>query len=398
MALLRDYYFSTHDPKTRESVGRVQAARAAWRTTMDKVREVAVMEELPEPRAAFVLQRGAYDTPGERVERATPSILPPLPPGAPRNRLGLAQWLTDARHPLTARVLVNRLWQEFFGRGLVATVDNFGLQGSPPSHPELLDWLARDFISHGWDYKRACREIVLSATYRQDSRVDPRLREIDPDNILLARGPVRRLTAEMLRDSALALGGILQPEIGGPPAKPYQPEGSMWRSLNNFLPEYKADVGAGLHRRSLYTFWRRTTTPPNMMALDAPTRDVCTARRQTTNTPLQPLVLLNDPQFVEAARALGARMLREGGSRPDDRLAWAFREVTGRGPRGNEGALLRQLYDEQLAVFTAAPAEAEKLVKVGSLAITDTFPPIDLAAATVVASSLFNLDASLMLR
>ena len=398
LALLRDYYFSAHDPVARTSVGKLQAARAALRATIDKVREVAVMEELPEPRAAFVLQRGAYDTPGERVERATPSVLPPLPPGVPGNRLGLAQWLTNPRHPLTARVLVNRLWQEFFGRGLVATVDNFGLQGALPSHPELLDWLARDFIAHGWDYKRACREIVLSATYRQDSRVDPRLRETDPDNILLARGPVRRLTAEMIRDSALALGGILQPEIGGPPAKPYQPDGSMWRSLNNFLPEYKADVGAGLHRRSLYTFWRRTTTPPNMMALDAPTRDVCTARRQTTNTPLQPLVLLNDPQFVEAARALGARMLREGGSRLEDRLAWAFREVTGRGPRGNEGALLRRLYDEQLAVFSAAPAEAAKLVKVGALPVTDTFPPVDLAAATVVASTLFNLDASLMLR
>jgi len=397
-AQLRDYFFSAIDPGGREARARVLAARTAWRKTMDGVAEISAMEEAAQPRPAFILARGAYDAPGEPVERATPAALPPLPKEAPRNRLGLAQWLTEPRHPLTARVLVNRLWQEFFGRGLVATSDNFGLQGAQPSHPELLDWLARDFIAHGWDHKRACRQIVLSATYRQESRADKKLRERDPDNALLARGPAHRLTAEMLRDSALALGGLLQPDIGGPPVKPYQPEGSMWKALNNFLPDYTPDKGGALYRRSLYSFWRRTTTPPNMMAFDAPTRDLCVAKRQPTNTPLQPLVLMNDPQFVEAARALGERMLREGGATPEQRLAWVFREVTGREPTTRERPVLRELYDSQLAVFTEDPTRADALLKVGDKPADKTFPPIELAAAATTASTLFNLDASIVLR
>ena len=212
----------------------------------------------------------------------------------------------------------------FFGRGIVATTENFGTQGALPTHPELLDWLARDFIASGWDVKRAVREIVLSSTYRQRSAAPPELRERDPDNLLLARGPSRRLSAEMLRDAALAAGGLLVEKVGGPPVKPYQPPG-MWRGMNAFLPEYVADKGEGLHRRSLYTFWRRTSPPPNMLAFDAPSREVCVVHRQTTSTPLQPLVLLNDPQFVEAARGLGERLLREGGATTEEPLAYAFR-------------------------------------------------------------------------
>lgn len=395
---LRDYYFSAVHPQAREGVKKILAARTGWREVVDGVREISVMKEADEPRPAHILNRGSYDAPGEKVGRETPSFLPPFPKDAPRNRLGFAKWLTMPDHPLTARVLVNRLWQEFFGKGIVATSDNFGLQGSQPTHPELLDWLARDFINSGWDHKRACKQIVLSATYRQDSKADAKLRERDPDNSLLARGPARRLTAEMLRDSALALGGILEPQIGGPPVKPYQPEGSMWKTLNNFLPAYEVDKGAGVHRRSMYTFWRRTTTPPNMMVFDSATRDTCSAKRQSTNTPLQPLVLLNDPQFVEAARALGQRMLQEGGTTDEARAKWAFREVTGREPNAKELPVLIDLYKTQRESFTTNPGDAEKLLAVGQMKSDPAFPPIEAATATTVASALFNLDASITLR
>jgi hypothetical protein len=395
---LREYYFSAIHPQAREGAKKLLVARTAWREVIDGVREISVMKESAEPRPAHVLLRGAYDQPGEEVERETPAFLPPFPTDAPRNRLGYAKWLTMPDHPLTSRVLVNRLWQEFFGRGIVVTSDNFGLQGAQPTHPELLDWLARDFINSGWDHKRMCREIVLSSTYRQDSRVDAAQREKDPDNSLLARGPSRRLTAEMLRDSALALGGILQPQIGGPPVKPYQAEGSMWKTLNNFLPVYEVDKGPGVHRRSIYTFWRRTTTPPNMIVFDSATRDTCSARRQSTNTPLQPLVLLNDPQFVEAARALGERMLKEGGVTDEERVKWAFREVIGRPAYPKEIPVLLELYRGQRESFTADPEGATKLLAIGQIKPDPAFANIEAAAAATVASALFNLDASITLR
>jgi len=396
--LLRDYYFSAIHPQAREGVKKLLASRTAWREVVDGVKEISVMREADEPRPAHILLRGSYDQLGEKVGRETPSFLPPFPEGAPRNRLGYAQWLTMPDHPLTSRVLVNRLWQEFFGRGIVSTSDNFGLQGAHPTHPELLDWLARDFINSGWDHKRMCRQIVLSATYRQDSRVDAAQRERDPDNSLLARGPSRRLTAEMLRDSALALGGILQPQIGGPPVKPYQAEGSMWKTLNNFLPAYEVDKGPGVHRRSMYTFWRRTTTPPNMMVFDAATRDTCSSKRQSTNTPLQPLVLLNDPQFVEAARALGERMLKQGGGTDEERVKWAFREVIGRPANAKELPVLVELYKGQRESFTQDPEGAAKLLAIGQLPADKDFTAIEAATATTVASALFNLDASITLR
>jgi hypothetical protein len=398
IAALREYYFSAIHPGARQEATELLALRTEWRKTLEGVQEIPVMEETATPRPAYVLARGAYDAPTERVERVTPAALIPFPKDAPRNRLGFARWLTSNDHPLTTRVLMNRLWQEFFGRGLVSTPENFGLQGALPSHPELLDWLARDFIAHGWDYKRACRQIVLSATYRQDSRASKEVRERDPENILLARGPVKRLSAEQLRDGALALGGLLSPKIGGPPVHPYQPEGSMWKALNNFLPEYKADTGEGLWRRSIYTFWRRTTTPPNMLAFDAPTREVCAVKRQLTSTPLQPLVLLNDPQFVEAGRALGERMLRDGGATPEQQVAWAYREVTGRAPSERELPELQKLYAEQRAAFANDPANAEKLLKVGEHKPDAKFPATELAAAATTASALLNLDAAFMLR
>ncbi|MCC6419180.1 MAG: DUF1553 domain-containing protein, partial [Gemmataceae bacterium] len=349
-------------------------------------------------RPAYILARGAYDAPKEQVSRETPASLIPFPQNAPRNRLGLAQWLTQPDHPLTARVTVNRFWQDLFGRGIVVTAENFGVQGQQPSHPELLDWLARDFIAHNWDVKRFVKQIVLSATYRQDSRASKTLRDRDPDNVLLARGPAKRLGAEELRDSSLALAGLLRPEIGGPPVKPYQPDGSMWRSLNNFLPDYKRDKGDGLYRRSMYTFWRRTTPPPNMLVFDSSTREICAARRQLTLTPLQPLVLLNDPQFVEAARGLGQRMLQQPLTTPEARVAWLYREVTGRNPAPAELDLLKQLYAEQIEYFNKDKTRGEKLVKVGDAPVPTTLSPQDVAAATNTASAVLNLDANIMVR
>ena len=276
----------------------------------------------------------------------------------PRNRLGLARWLTDPNHPLTARVAVNRWWQSFFGRGIVATPEDFGSQGQLPTHPELLDWLARTFIDSGWDVKHLVRLIVTSATYRQSSDTTPDLVAKDPENLLLARGPRLRLSAEMLRDGALAASGLLVDTIGGPPVKPYQPAG-LWEEKSG--TPYQRDVGPGSHRRSLYTFWKRTSPPPAMLTFDATTREVCAVKRQTTATPLQALVLLNDPQYVEAARGLARRALHEGGSTLADRVVFLFRTTTGRRPGPREIKTLESLYREQYDEFRAGrsdPGEA----------------------------------------
>jgi hypothetical protein len=397
-AQLRDYYFSAVSPSARDLSNKLNAARAAYRTEERQVREIVTMRESVEPVPAYILIRGDYASIGEKVGRETPDWLPPFPTDQPRNRLGFAKWLTSPDHPLTARVTINRIWQEIFGTGLVATSDNFGLQGAQPSHPALLDWLARDFMAHGWDQKRAIRQMVLSATYAQDSTTTPALRERDPSNALLARGPARRLTAEMLRDSALSLSGLLSEKIGGEPAMPYQAPGSMWKVLNNFLPEYQNDKGEGLYRRSLYTFWRRTTTPPNMMIFDATTRDVCATRRQVTNTPLQPLVMLNDPQFVEAARKLGERILKHGGSTNDSRASWAYREVLGKSPTPQQLSILLDLITEQREFFNSKSSNAEALLKIGESKPDPALTPLETATFTILAQSLLNLDANITLR
>ncbi len=397
-AALRPYYFGAIDPEVAKARAELLQARRRLFAAQTGVFEVLTMEEMAQPRPAYVLARGNYDAPKDRpVGRQTPAALPPFPADAPRNRLGLAKWLTDPRHPLTARVAVNRFWQLFFGRGIVATTENFGTQGALPTHPELLDYLARDFIASGWDVKGLCKKIVLSSTYRQRSAALPALRERDPENLLLARGPGRRLSAEMLRDQALFVGGLLAEKRGGPPVKPYQPPG-LWHGMNAFLPEYVEDKGEGLHRRSLYTFWRRTSPPPNMLAFDAPSREVCVVRRQTTSTPLQPLVLLNDPQFVEAARALGERLLREGGITLDERLTHAFRLAATRRPTAREVRLLAELYESQRAVFRKDPAAARKFLGTGERPPAPALDPIDLAAASATAGAILNLDASLTTR
>ena len=267
---------------------------------------------------------------GEKVGRAVPAFLPPLPPGAPVNRLGLAQWLIAPNHPLTARVAVNRFWLQVFGTGIVKTAEDFGAQGEPPSHPELLDWLAVQFREDGWDVKRLMKRLVMSAAYRQSSRVTPETLAKDPANRLLARGPRFRLDAEMLRDQALFASGLLVETVGGPSVKPPQPVG-LWEAVgytDSNTAHFKADTGVEkVHRRSLYTFWKRTSPPPQMTTFDAPSREACQVRRERTNTPLQALLLMNEPQFIEAARGLAERTLREGGSTTDDRLTFMFRLV-----------------------------------------------------------------------
>jgi hypothetical protein len=396
---LRDFYFSAIDPDLRVQTAKLHQLRADLRATLDGVRELPVMKEMDEPRPARILGRGEYTHPeGDPLPRVTPAVLPPLAADQPRNRLGLARWLTAPDHPLTARVQVNRMWQHFFGLGLVATSENFGVQGDLPSHPELLDWLARDFIDHGWDMKRLCRQIVLSATYSQDSKVGDELRQKDPLNILLARGPVKRLSGEELRDQALALSGLLHPARGGPPVKPYLPDSAMWKVLNSFLPEYQRDGAPEIYRRSLYSFWRRTAPPPGMLAFDVPGRDVCSVRRQQTNTPLQPLVMLNDPQFVEASRGLAIRMIRDGGPDLAARTRWLFREALGRDPGEPELRLLAELYEEQLEIFQKDPHQVNAFLKVGDLVAPPDLNTAELAAATVLANALLNLDEAITLR
>ncbi|QDU18992.1 DUF1553 domain-containing protein [Urbifossiella limnaea] len=395
--VMYEYYAATQHEPTRGATDALRAARKALTAFVTPIPEIMVMDELPEPKPAFLLSRGAYDARGDRVTADTPKVLPPFPAGAPRNRLGLARWLTDPDHPLLARVTVNRAWQMMFGRGLVETADNFGTQGSRPTHADLLDWLARDFVASGWDHKQLLRTIAMSATYRQSSRATPDLLARDPHNELLARGPAQRLSAEMLRDQALASGGLLVEKLGGPSVRPYQPAG-LWEQLAMGRPRYDQGKGDDLYRRSLYTFWKRTVPPPAMMTLDAADRSNCSVKRQATSTPLQALVLLNDVQFVEAARHVGERMLREGGATPAERAAWGFRLLTGRRPTDAERAVLARMYAEQKAAFDRDPAAARRLLAVGEKPADSALSPTDLAAAASVANALMSHDEAVTRR
>jgi hypothetical protein len=360
-----------------------------------------VMREREQPRDTFVLVRGAYDRHGEKVSAGVPAALAPPLGDAPPNRLALASWLLDGRNPLTARVAVNRFWQTYFGRGLVETPEDFGTQGSPPTHPELLDWLAVEFregsVSGGpgaWDVKRFQRLIVTSATYRQSSAVprDGYLR--DPENRLLGRGSRYRLPAEAIRDQALAASGLLDRRIGGPSVRPYQPAG-IWEELASAHPTYEQSHGRDLYRRSLYTFVRRTIPPPALSALDMPNRETCSVRRPRTSTPLQALVLMNDPTFVEAARATGERVLREAGPDAADRLRHLFRLVLARPPSGRELGVLSELHAQLRERYRADPASAEPFVRVGESVVGEDIDLVELAAYAAAAGSLFNLDEAL---
>ncbi|HAP08466.1 MAG TPA: hypothetical protein DCR20_11600 [Planctomycetaceae bacterium] len=355
-----------------------------------------IMQDLPTPRDTFVLRRGEYTLKGEKVEAGVPAIFPALPADAPRNRLGLARWLTDPSHPLTARVAVNRFWQQIFGIGIVKTAEDFGSQGQWPSNPELLDWLAVDFVESGWDIRRLLKQIMLSSTYRQSSRVTPELLLADPANELLSRGARYRLDAEVVRDSALLFGGLLRETRGGKSVRPYQPDG-IWEAVafvGSTTQYYKRDAGDSLYRRSLYTFWKRTAPPPSLMAFDAPSRETCVARRARTNTPLQALVLMNDEQYVEAARNLAARMLQQPGDL-SARLTWGFRLCTGRVPESAELQVLLRTHQQQQDHFAANAGEAEKLLGIGVSPRPAEIPVQDFAAMTMTANLLLNLDETI---
>jgi hypothetical protein len=347
------------------------------------------------PREIRVLPRGNWlDDSGPVVEPAAPEVLEGIDTGDRRaTRLDLAEWLVQLDHPLTSRVFVNRVWQLMFGQGLVTTLDDFGAQGDWPSHPELLDWLAMEFVESGWDVKELVKLITMSHTYRQSSAASPELRERDPANELLARQGRFRLPAEMVRDNALAVSGLLVPKIGGPSVKPYQPAG-YWKHLNFPTREWQHDQGESLYRRGLYTFWCRTFLHPSMLAFDAPTREECAVARNQSNTPQQALVLLNDPIYVETSRSLAARIMREGGETPESRIAFAFHETLQREPRSDEAAILLPLYAKHLAHYEADPAAAAKLLDVGE-SPADLAGP-ELAAWTSIARVILNLHETIM--
>ena len=353
-----------------------------------------VMEDRKKPRQAHILERGEYTQKREPVSPAVPAWLAPPVKDAPGNRLGLAQWLVQPDHPLTARVAVNRFWQQFFGIGLVRTSEDFGVQGEQPSHPQLLDWLAKDFVQSGWNVKRFMKQIVMSATYQQASVVDRDKLAIDPENRLLARGPRFRLDAEVIRDQALQVSGLMNPVIGGKSVKPYQPAG-LWAPVGfggSNTARFVQDKGDKLFRRSMYTFWKRTSPPPSMSTFDAPNRETCQVRRARTNTPLQALVLMNDVQFVEAARKFAERVLHEGGKDTKERITFAFRTVVSRQPTATELQSLSNLYGEYQSEFKADLSAAEKLLAVGDSPFDPNLEISELAAWTMVTHVVLNLS------
>jgi hypothetical protein len=404
-AELRTYYRDSISPRIKELKDQLSAAKKSHDRLEKDIPTSMVMQEMEKPRDTFMLERGQYDKRGEQVSPGVPAALPPLPADAPANRLGLARWLVDDAHPLVPRVAANRYWQLFFGIGLVKTAEDFGSQGELPSHPELLDWLAvrlrdgdADASAKPWDVKALCRLIVMSATYRQSSHARADLTARDPDNRLLGRAPRGRLIAEFIRDQALAVSGLLDRRIGGSSVSPYQPAG-LWEELafradgkNWTAQTYTQSHGEDLYRRTMYTFWKRTSPPPTLITFDAPDRETCTVRRATTNTPLQALVLLNDPTYVEASRKLAERLMTEAPASADERIAWAFRVATARRPSEGEIGVLRRVYEEQLATYRAHPEAAQKLLAVGEAPRNEKLDPTELAAWTMMASMILNLD------
>ncbi|MCA9028412.1 MAG: PSD1 domain-containing protein [Planctomycetaceae bacterium] len=403
---LRRYFLKSIYPGSREMIQPIAARQEELEKQLEtlngEIPKTMVAKELTEPKAAFFLNRGEYDNKGEEVPRILPAVLPPLPEGAPTNRLGLAQWLVDPSHPLTTRVAINRWWQRYFGTGIVKTAEDFGVQGERPSHPELLDWLATEFIRTGWDVKALQKLIVMSATYRQTSQGTPEQWKQDPDNRWLARGPRFRMDAEMLRDQALYVSGLLVEKPGGPSVKPYQPAG-LWEAVgytDSNTAKFAQDDGSNLYRRTMYTFWKRTSPPPSMATFDAPSRESCTVRRARTNTPLQALVLMNDKQFVEASRHFAQRILNEGGELLDEQLSWGFQSVTSRVPSEQELQVLKDIYTEQLATFEREPATASEFIDSATTLLKpnhlerDKSQDPQLAAMTLLANLLLNLDES----
>lgn len=395
------YYQTAVGPQIETRLNEFQSTLTTLKGQLSKletdVPSTLVMNDRDEMREAFVLLRGEYDKQGEAVTPGVPAALPPLPEDAPANRLALANWLVDENHPLTARVTVNRIWQRYFGNGLVKTSEDFGLQGEWPSHPELLDWLAVELVESGWDLKHIHHLIVTSNAYRQSSKATPEKLAKDPENRLVSRGPRFRLDAEVIRDTALAASGLLVEEIGGKSVKPYQPPG-IWEAVgytSSNTAKFTQDHGEDLYRRGIYTFWKRTAPPPMLQTFDAPSREACVVRRPRTNTPLQALALMNDIQFVEAARHLAERVLSEVDRDQDDRLNYAFRLVTARSPNSEELAILRRTLETHLTEYRGNVAAAEKLLATGESPRDKTLDPAEHAAWTMIANLLLNLDEAL---
>ncbi len=388
---LNAYFLEKEAPDSLRSAYRqLQTLRKQRELLIESFPTVMVMEELSTPRDTFLLRRGQYDKPGEKVTPGVPAALARRPSGGNiTNRLALANWLVESTNPLTARVTINRFWQSYFGTGLVKTGDDFGAQGEWPSHPELLDWLACEFMGRGWDMKAIQRLIVTSATYRQSSKLSTALAQRDPDNRLLARGPRYRWPAEVIRDQALAASGLLVERLGGPSVKPYQPAG-LWKELTG-IDEYVQDHGENLYRRGLYTFWKRTMAPPALATFDAAGRETCVVRETRTNTPLQALNLMNDVTFVETARALAQRVLRDN-STADERVTLAFRLATGRKPKAAELGILLEGLQQQQVEYRKDRKAALKLVSLGESPRDPRIDVSELAAYTALAGVILNLD------
>ncbi len=394
---LKEWWFENEYQGARSIVDGARGEKLAFEAKKKALDEVIpatfIMAELPQQRDSFVMDRGQYDKPKDKVARGTPAIFPPMPKQDNYTRLDLAKWLVSPQHPLTARVQVNRLWQQFFGIGLVKTSNDFGSQGEPPSHPELLDWLAVSFRESGWDMKQFVKLIVTSHAYRQSTQFLDRSMQKDPENRLLAHGPRFRLDAEVVRDSALFVSGLLSPKIGGKGVKPYQPE-NIWEPVGfggSNTRNYIQDHGESLYRRSLYTFWKRTAPPPNMTSFDAPNRESYCLRRERSNTPLQALTLMNDVQFFEASRNFAQRVLLSATS-TDARITTLFRMTTGRFPSAQEAEIVRQSLEKHLAAYTAKPEEAKKAINYGESKPDEKLNPAELAAWTMVANLVMNLD------
>ncbi|TXG38372.1 DUF1553 domain-containing protein [Seonamhaeicola maritimus] len=398
-ALLADYYFVNVNNSTKEEKENLQQLKKKLTAHVDSIPEIMVLGDLPEPRPTFVLDRGQYDSPTEEVFAGVPDAILPFDKNLPKNRLGLTKWLFDKEHPLTARVFVNRIWQMHFGSGLVDTADDFGNQGSLPSHPELLDYLAVSFMESGWDIKALHKQIVMSATYQQNSKADDNLLEIDPENILLARGPSFRLPAEMIRDNALAISGLLSDKIGGSSVYPYQPEG-LWDELSNKKWRYKylQEPGEGLYRRSLYTVWKRTSPPPSMSIFDVADRGTCAVKRRQTSTPLQALVLLNDPQFIEAGRVLAEDLMSRYKNDTIRQLEHAFKLGTGRTPEKDELAILQKFYNDEVGRFGNEKDNAMAYLNIGQSTLKRDSNYIQTAALATVVNGIMNTTDAYMLR
>lgn len=384
-------FFREKDPPYAELLADLKKAMDAKNKQASNNLQVMVMDEIERPRATFVLDRGSYDKPLEQVKRGVPKVLPPLPENSPNNRLGLAQWLVSKDHPLTARVTVNRFWQALFGKGLVKTAEDFGVQGTLPTHPQVLDWLAVDFIENQWDVKALLKQMVLSRTYQQSSKMNPDLLALDPENKWLSRGPRYRLPSWMIRDQALAISGLLQDSIGGPPVRPYQPEG-VWEEATFGKIKYVQDHGSALYRRTIYTFWRRIVGPT--MLFDNAARQVCSVKPMLTNSPQHALITMNDITFLEAARAMAERVLLAEKTTAEQ-LSYAFQLATLRMPTPAEKEVLQEQLEQFRLAFKDKPASVDEFLAVGEYQHNEALDKVEHAAFMALCSMVLNLDETI---